>query len=162
MSNSIISIGDYAFLGCEYLENITIPNSVTNIGDYAFKDCRSLKNITIPNSVTSIGDYVFYGCSLYNITIGKIIAEKLPNLGIQNGSCKITIIEDSQTNNSTEKSDNNEPKIENTTQNNLTSVIKKCIIALNTEQIKLNEIIKEHNNNLNEVIKLIETLNGLN
>ena len=38
-------------------------DSVTSIGGYAFEDCSSLTNVVIPDSVTSIGDYAFYDCS---------------------------------------------------------------------------------------------------
>jgi len=70
ISNSVTSIGDWAFLGCRSLTSITIPDSVTSIGWAAFANCTSLTNITIPDSVTSIGDYAFGGCtSLTSITI---------------------------------------------------------------------------------------------
>ena len=68
--NSITSIGESAFCGCEGLTSITIPNSVTTIGEGAFNACRGLTSITIPNSVTSIGDWAFSECSgLTSITI---------------------------------------------------------------------------------------------
>ena len=68
--NSVTSIGDNAFIGCDGLTSITIPNSVTSIGDWAFQCCYGLTSITIPNSVTAIGDGAFYSCSgLTSITI---------------------------------------------------------------------------------------------
>ena len=68
--NSVKSIGDEAFYGCESLQSITIPNSVTSIGDGAFYGCESLQSITIPNSVTNIGFLAFYSCkSLQSVTI---------------------------------------------------------------------------------------------
>ena len=45
--NSVISIGNYTFAECVYLENIKIPSSVTSIGDTAFWRCRCLKNIEV-------------------------------------------------------------------------------------------------------------------
>lgn len=38
-----------------------IPSTVTNIGDFAFICCLSLKEITISSSVTTMGNGVFYG-----------------------------------------------------------------------------------------------------
>jgi hypothetical protein len=68
--NSVTSIGDDAFNGCEAITSIIIPDSVTSIGNGAFASCSSLMNITIPNSVTSIGNTAFASCtSLTSITI---------------------------------------------------------------------------------------------
>ena len=68
--DSVTSIGNSAFSGCDSLTSINIPNSVTTIGKFAFSDCDSLININIPNSVTTIGEYAFYICkSLVNINI---------------------------------------------------------------------------------------------
>ena len=58
--NSIIETQTNTLMtGCK---NTTIPNSVTSIGDYAFYGCNGLTSITIPNSVTSIGEEAFEGC----------------------------------------------------------------------------------------------------
>ena len=68
--NSVTSIGDDAFYGCDALTSVTIPNSVTSIGNSAFRDCCALTSITIPNSVTSIGNSTFSGCdALTSVTI---------------------------------------------------------------------------------------------
>ena len=72
--DSIVSIGDYAFVNCGGLTNITIGSNVTNIGDYAFRDCYGLTSIAIPDSVTRIGSYAFGGCyGLTSITIPSSI-----------------------------------------------------------------------------------------
>ena len=60
--NTVIKIGEKAFLGCSSLKSITIPNSVTGIGDEAFYNCTSLTSIKIPNSVTWIGNAAFGQC----------------------------------------------------------------------------------------------------
>jgi hypothetical protein len=72
--NSVTSVGEGAFFGCESLTGVTIPNSVTNIGDEVFQICVGLTSVTIPNSVTSVGEGAFYECyMLTNVTIGNSI-----------------------------------------------------------------------------------------
>ncbi len=68
--DSVTTIGDSAFWGCDSLTSVTIPDSVTTIGESAFYYCRSLTSITIGNSVTSIGNSAFSSCSsLTSVTI---------------------------------------------------------------------------------------------
>ena len=62
LSNGILSIDDYAFYGCKSLISIDIPNSVMTIGEFAFHDCSGLTSITIGNSVTDIGAAAFRNC----------------------------------------------------------------------------------------------------
>jgi BspA type Leucine rich repeat region (6 copies) len=70
ISNSVTSIGNWAFAACPGLTSVTIPNSVTSIGDNAFWDCSSLTNVTIGNQVANIGVYAFEFCSnLSSVTI---------------------------------------------------------------------------------------------
>ena len=70
--NAIIETATNALLyGCK---NTIIPNSVTTISDDAFNGCNGLKSLTIPNSVTSIGNSAFYHCTnLKSITIPKSV-----------------------------------------------------------------------------------------
>ena len=56
--DGIVSIGDYAFYGRQYVnfdEIIVIPSSVQSIGNYAFSEMVLLEDLQIPASVTSIG-----------------------------------------------------------------------------------------------------------
>ena len=59
----ITSIGEYAFVGCSGMTELTLPNSVTSIGGNAFEGCSGLTELILPNSVTSIGESAFSGCS---------------------------------------------------------------------------------------------------
>jgi hypothetical protein len=92
--NSVISIGNRAFFGTPYFNNmldglvyinnilyiykgtmpantsISIQTGTVSISDHAFYDCSGLTSITIPNSVTYIGDSAFTYCtSLTSINI---------------------------------------------------------------------------------------------
>ena len=54
------------------LVSVTLPNTLTTIGNGAFQGCDALASITIPDSVTSISDSAFHGCnSLSSATIGS-------------------------------------------------------------------------------------------
>ena len=66
ISNTIISIGNYAFSSCTSLTSITLPNSITSIGANAFNNCTGLTSINIPAGVSSIGSGAFSSC--YNLT----------------------------------------------------------------------------------------------
>jgi len=74
ISNGVTSIEHGAFEGCSNLKSVTIQgNSITTIGDQAFMDCKSLTDICIPNNITSLGVNAFAGCSgisSINIPIG--------------------------------------------------------------------------------------------
>lgn len=58
---TVVKIGDKAFVNCYYLTSISIPESVTSIGKYAFHFCLRLLNVTIPKNVKSIGVGAFAG-----------------------------------------------------------------------------------------------------
>jgi hypothetical protein len=47
----VTEIGDGAFYGCTYLEEMVLPSSVQEIGDNTFALCSKLKKITV-NSLT--------------------------------------------------------------------------------------------------------------
>ena len=59
----LIQDGTLIAFAPEGLTEYAIPDSVTSIGDYAFSGCDSLTSITIPDSVTSIGSYAFGYCT---------------------------------------------------------------------------------------------------
>ena len=60
--NSVIRIGDEAFLGCNELTTILLPNSITSIGYGAFEECVGLTEISIPDGVSIIESRTFYHC----------------------------------------------------------------------------------------------------
>ena len=49
--DTVSTIADHAFEGCEDLLSITIPDSVTSIGAGAFNGCKQLHTVNLPNSI---------------------------------------------------------------------------------------------------------------
>ena len=101
ISDSVKSIGSYAFRGCQKLESISIPSGIISIGNNAFQRCGSLAEITIPNSVKTIGNQAFDFCAnLQTIEIPESVISigerafnnctRLKNVSISNS---ITVIE---------------------------------------------------------------------
>ena len=74
--NSVTSIGDWAFCGCDGLTSVTIPNSVITIGDWAFHWCTGLTSVNIGNGVKSIGKDFAYCKELTDV---YCYADKIPS-----------------------------------------------------------------------------------
>ena len=68
--DTVLTIGDYAFMYCENLESITMSDGLQSIGKYAFYGAYA-ESIEIPDSVEYIGSAAFGGCS-------RMISVKLP------------------------------------------------------------------------------------
>ena len=69
--NTVLSIGEYAFVACSGLTAVTIPEGVKDIGLAAFAGCTSLTSISIPDSVTNIAAEAFEACArLANLSLG--------------------------------------------------------------------------------------------
>ena len=68
----------HLYINGQEVTDLVIPNSVTSIGDRAFSGCNGLTSITIPNSVTSIGNTAFLGTAWYdNQPNGLVYAGKV-------------------------------------------------------------------------------------
>lgn len=57
-----LSIGMYAFAGCESLKKVTLSDRCSEIKSLVFYGDSSLAQISIPKSVTRIGESAFGGC----------------------------------------------------------------------------------------------------
>lgn len=62
ISDTVTSIGNYAFYSCKNLVSVSIPNSVKTIGKYAFASCERLASVYMGGALSSIGDGAFYNC----------------------------------------------------------------------------------------------------
>lgn len=47
INHGVISIGDYAFIECEYIVDVSIPSSIGHVGGAAFYGCNSLSEVHI-------------------------------------------------------------------------------------------------------------------
>lgn len=57
------SVGDFAFLGCSELSDITLPASLTSLGEGCFRECVSLSEITLPQGIKTIPAQCFSHCT---------------------------------------------------------------------------------------------------
>ena len=62
LPDSIVSIGDCAFVDCDYLTEIVLPTNLSQIIGGAFQNCDRLQSLMIPKSVTSLGQFLVAGC----------------------------------------------------------------------------------------------------
>ena len=60
---TVRSLSDDCFAGCDTLTAVNLPDSLTAIGKGAFRDCMALRGMDIPDSVSTIGKEAFSGCS---------------------------------------------------------------------------------------------------
>lgn len=64
LSNTIKTIGSYAFGRCYNLNRVNLGNNVEKIGFRAFAECGNLPSIVIPSTVEEFGSEPFYQCSI--------------------------------------------------------------------------------------------------
>lgn len=73
--DSVTTVGDYAFAGCESLGTAIIGNGVTELGIGAFTECVNLAEVTIPGNVKTVGSWAFEDCTgLTSVTVSKGVA----------------------------------------------------------------------------------------
>ena len=56
-------IEDYVFLGCDYIETVTLGPDVEEIGLYAFQNCTNLKEVKFDDAIGVLEAGAFKGCS---------------------------------------------------------------------------------------------------
>ena len=88
--NTIISVGEVAFAGCNLLTSVFIPSSVTSIPNYAFSGCTSLTNIIVNTYLANFG-LVFFGLNNDNLQITFDYEGEIPP-GACDGRTKMTSV----------------------------------------------------------------------
>lgn len=67
LPDTLVSLGDAAFFGCERLKEITIPSNIVKVSDYAFGNCINLTRVNLPAETIEIGKYAFINCQLLEV-----------------------------------------------------------------------------------------------
>lgn len=62
LPESLVEIGDSAFMECISLEELHVPDNVVDLGRNVCEDCISLKNVTLPDDLIVIPNSAFRGC----------------------------------------------------------------------------------------------------
>ena len=74
MGDGVVSIGKYAFTGCENLKTFSLSKSLKSIGDSAFTRCKKIDSMVLPDGVEDIGANAFHDCNnLTSINIPKSV-----------------------------------------------------------------------------------------
>ena len=82
LGNNVSSIGASAFSYCTYLTGeLVIPDSVVTIGDDAFLYCNNLENLTLGIKVETIGERAFWMCE--KLTGTFVIPESVTAIGVR-------------------------------------------------------------------------------
>ena len=69
--DSVETIGEYAFLGCEKLWGVKLGKGITRIPPYAFAYLKALEKVVIGGCITEdIGGYAFAGCTSLKEIVG--------------------------------------------------------------------------------------------
>ncbi len=89
LPNGLEEIKDYAFVGCGFMENLTIPPSVTKIGDYVFGQCVNLTTITFLSKIMNIRKESFcIGKSLP----GSLVNPYFPYVLMNYTKCEVDVV----------------------------------------------------------------------
>ena len=72
ITDSVTTIGEYAFSYCDMIEQLELGNGITSVGVRAFEQCDSLTSVTLPDSLEVIPNGMFSGCSkLTTVAFGE-------------------------------------------------------------------------------------------
>ncbi len=78
MGEGVVTVGNWAFNGCENLTSVTFPSTLTTIFGYSFGHCKSLASIDFPQGLTTISNWAFYDCT----SLGPVtLPDSITNIG---------------------------------------------------------------------------------
>ena len=68
LPETVTSVGEYAFDGCQALTDINLSSGITKIGAFAFTDCSNL-SVSLPEGLTFLGTMAFNGCKIPDLVV---------------------------------------------------------------------------------------------
>ena len=74
IGEGITRVGDYTFMNCRNVANVTLPSTLRSIGKYAFSFCAA-ETIALPNGLQEIGDRAFVGADLREIIVPATVTK---------------------------------------------------------------------------------------
>ncbi len=86
--DTVVSIGDFAFVTNQYLQQVLFPNSLQSIGTSAFIQAKELSELAFNEGLIRIGENAFSGCSkleriVFPASLEEVLSDAfvlLPNL----------------------------------------------------------------------------------
>ena len=103
IGEGITSIGNRAFIRCNYTTSVELPSTLKSIGEYSFDNCRSVKEFNLPYGLLTIGTNAFSECTSLTkmeipdtvVSVGSSVFSTCYNLKYVKLSSGMTSIPDS-------------------------------------------------------------------
>lgn len=86
LSQNLKHLGDSALTSCSSLTSIQLPEGLLSIGANAFEGCMQLSSLTLPSTLESIGDLAFRKTPLVSLSV----PDSLKEIGI-NPFCQVPL-----------------------------------------------------------------------
>ena len=76
--DTVVVIGEAAFVGATEVRRVVLPETVTAIGEFAFFGCAALEELVLLTGELEVSDTAFLGCSSLADEDGTIVIEGIP------------------------------------------------------------------------------------
>ena len=76
--DTVVVIGEAAFVGATEVRRVVLPETVTTIGDFAFFGCAALEELVLPLGELEVSDTAFLGCSSLADEAGTVTIDGIP------------------------------------------------------------------------------------
>ena len=87
----VLSIGDSAFLGCEYLADVQMNAKCTTLGTYIFGRCHNLKTLVLGAAVNTIQSTTFRESDIEHLVCNDLL-NAIPANAFENGAFKTIVL----------------------------------------------------------------------